>query len=363
MNKKRYGLSVISYTYEDHGLAADLVASIDSWDFRPREIIVVDDGSSEPFSPPASDPALRVLRLTPNQGPGQAKIAGLSAASGRFLLSVDADIRLPPDWVTRALPLASRPEVGLVSAPILTEAGDGLLAAYQKLRFSHMVGFVGEPDVIPAGLWLLRRETWQRHGFAEYRERLHEDVYFSHKLRGKGLTLRILPDAPVRQVRRLSRLTMTRRGWTWQGGQYLDAASRNLIDAVNAFLFAMRRRMRAHHQADPRFIFYDYLYCAYGFVALLRQAAFPEPVVRALAARLAADLPNEALRQIFAADLADLGCPPQPAGPHPLIAAIRQGLCSILPEGSDAAMLQALPHLIEEDSRHDWHFSFYDASV
>lgn len=361
MSKKRYGLTVISYTYQDHALVAALLASIASWDFLAREIVVVDDGSDTPFSPP-DIPGLpvRVLRLEPNRGPAQAKIAGLSAATSRFCLSLDADIRLPPDWVTRCLPLAARPEIGLVAAPILTEAGSGLLAAYQKLRFSHLLHFTGEPDVVPAGLWLLRREVWQRHGFVEYRERLHEDVYFSHKLRREGLALRIVSEAPVRQIRRLSRLTMTRRGWTWQGGEYLQAARRNFIDAANAFLLAIRIRMHRHHQVDPRFVYYDYLYGAYGLIRLLRQAGYPEVLARALASHLTTALPGAALAHRLAADLAGLECPIGPDIAHPLLEALGQGVRSTLPPDFDTAITRALPEIMEEDACQDWDFSFYD---
>ena len=361
MNKKHYGLSVISYTYEDHALVAGLLASMADWDFAPREILVVDDGSRQPFSPPAALQNVRVIRLASNQGPAQAKIAGLAAATSRFLLSLDADIRLPPDWVTRCLPAAAKPDAGLVSGPILTEAGQGLLAAYQKARFSHSVALAAAPKVLPAGLWLLRREIWQRHGFAEYPHRLHEDVYFSRKLQRLGLTLHLVPDAPARQIRRLSRQTMIRRGWTWQGAEYLEAATRNAVDAINAFLLAMRGRIVRHHQLDTRFVYYDFLYCTHGLVALIRQARYPEALARALAARLAADLPDGSLRRCFAADLAILGCPLQPAGPQPLIAAIRQSVRSILPPDFDDAVTRALPELAAEDARQDWDFSFYDA--
>jgi len=360
MSKHHYGLSVITYTYDDPELAAGLVASIADWDFQPREILVVDDGSKTPFAPPPCLPTPRVIRLSPNQGPAMAKIAGLGAATSRFLLSLDADIRLPPDWVTRCLPLASRPDVGLVATPIVTEAGEGLLAAYQRLRFSHMVGIRGEAKVIPAGLWLMRREVWTRHGFVEYRERLHEDVYFSEKLRGLGLGLRVAPEPAARQIRRLSRRTMVRRGWTWQGREYLVAAKNNAIDAMNAFLLAMRGRLERHNAVDPRFGYYDYLYTTYALACLVREAGHPDAVVLALVARLAADLPAPELTAVFHADLTALGLPPVPAGPHPVIAAIRQGVRSILPPGFDAAVLQTLPCLREEDLREDWHFSFYD---
>jgi len=360
MSKHQFGLSVITYTFDDHELAVGLLASIAGWDCRPREILVVDDGSGTPFSPPDGQPTPKVIRLDSNRGPAMAKAVGLGAATNRFLLSLDADIRLDPDWVTRCLPLAANPEVGLVGSPILTDAGEGLLADYQRVRFSHLVGFTGQAKVVPAGVWLMRREVWQHHGFAEYGQTMHEDDYFCQKLRHAGLTLCVNPDVTARQVRRLSRHTMVRRGWAWQGREFLAAAKKNAIDAINAFLLAMQGRMSRHHAINRLFAYYDYLYCAFALTALVREAGHPDAIASALAARLAWDLPTPELGVVFCADMTALGTPPIAADAHPLIAAIRRSVRSILPPDFDAAVKEALPHLLAEDRREDWHFSFYD---
>lgn len=360
MNKKRYGISVVTYTYNDHELVADLLASIGRWDFSPREILVVDDGTPEPFVAPEAPAGVRVLRLTANRGPAGAKIAGLSAATGRFLLSLDADIRLPPDWATRCLPLAARPEVGLVATPIINEAGTGLLADYQRLRFSLQVAVPEQPKVMPAGLWLLRREVWERHGFVDYPDRLHEDVYFSEILRRAGLRLHVAAEPVARQVRRLSRRTMVRRGWTWQGREYLAAAATDGIGALNAFLLAMRRRIGRHQAVDPRFLYYDVLSLGFALDALLGAAGHPPTVRGALVTRLAPLFPAPGPRDLFLDDMAGLGCPPGPFLEHPLLDALTRAVRSLLPAGSDAALGAALPDLRQEDQRRDWHFSLYN---
>ncbi|MHC1790000.1 glycosyltransferase family 2 protein [Solidesulfovibrio sp.] len=363
MQKKRLALSVVTYSYDDHQLAAALLDSMAGWDVLAREIIVVDDGSKTPFRAPAVDPAPRVLRLASNQGPARAKAAGLGAASQRFLLSLDADIRLPPDWISRCLPEAARPDVGLVATPILTDAGSGLLAAYQQLRYSHWVGFSGDATVAPAGLWLLRREVWTRFGFHDYPGRLHEDVHFSQTLQQAGLARRILPEPAARQVRRLSRHTMVRRGWTWQGREFLAVARSNPIDPVNAFLVAMQRRIARHHEANPAFLYYDCLYLAFALASLLTEAGYPDAAA-SLPGVLAAGLPHPPAARTLVADLRLLGLPGRvtdDARPSQLVEAIGRGVRSILPAGAASALESAMPHLEAEDRREDWDFSFYDA--
>lgn len=48
MNRKA-NLSVVTYTYNDHGLLRDLLGSMDSLGVVPREIIIVDNGSDDHF--------------------------------------------------------------------------------------------------------------------------------------------------------------------------------------------------------------------------------------------------------------------------------------------------------------------------
>lgn len=366
MGMKRPSLAVtlVTYTYNDHALAAGLLAEATSWEGVPRECVVVDDGSAVPFAAPDTVPAPQVLRLSPNQGPARAKAAGMGAAGSRFVLSLDADIRLPSDWLVRCLPEAARLEVGIVATPIVNDAGTGLLADYQRLRYSLADGFSGEAHVAPAGVWLMRREVWQRHGFHDYAGRLHEDVHLSRTLRAAGLSLRILPGPPARQIRRLSRTTMVRRGWTWQGPEFLEAAKANPIDPANALLVAVGRRMERHRAVNPAFVYYDCLYLAHALVEILARAGYGNEAA-ALPAALAGALPEPRAGACLLADLARLGhetaSPGAARQAGPLVAALAQGLVSLLPPDAPAALAAAVPELAAEDVREDWDFSFYDA--
>ena len=90
MTRPSLAVTLVTYTYNDHALAAGLLAEAAAWEGVPRECVVVDDGSAVPFAAPDTAPAPRVLRLSPNQGPARAKAAGIGAAESRFVLSLDA---------------------------------------------------------------------------------------------------------------------------------------------------------------------------------------------------------------------------------------------------------------------------------
>jgi FkbM family methyltransferase len=84
-------------------LAACLSALAAQISSVPFDVIVVDDGSSPPVRVhDAGDPQTRVLR-TPGIGPGQARNAGVRAATSDVVLFTDDDVVVDPAWVSRAV--------------------------------------------------------------------------------------------------------------------------------------------------------------------------------------------------------------------------------------------------------------------
>ncbi len=82
------------------------LANIAKIDWPDLEVIVVDDGSTDPHSREVIDalheqvpPAVRVVRLPFNQGLAAARNAGVSAAIGEFVLCLDADDLVSPEFV------------------------------------------------------------------------------------------------------------------------------------------------------------------------------------------------------------------------------------------------------------------------
>jgi glycosyltransferase involved in cell wall biosynthesis len=231
-------LSLVTYTYNDHDFALDLLKSVPSF-ARPDEIIVVDDGSAVPFPVPDG---VRVVRSESNRGPAQAKRLGIGAARGDVVLSLDCDIRPHRRWLHSALPLLADPKVALVGATIIPALADNYLSrALHRLakpaRNNYSAHFVS------AGCWLLRGDLWNASGGLDgYGGRTHEDAWFSLAAVRSGFILMRANKYPVYEKRRLHRLQYLRRNMAYNLMGRFCVAVRDQDEHVAATLRGLLER-------------------------------------------------------------------------------------------------------------------------
>jgi len=155
-----------------------------TWD--DLEVVVVDDGSSDPATIALLDganwPRTRVIRQA-NAGPAAARNVAIRASTGEFILPLDADDRIAPSYVAKALAiLQERPEVGIVycrAERFGAANGPWELPDYdiRELAIDNVI-FVTS---------LFRRADWERvGGFNEHLRHGVEDYDFWLKLVGLG---------------------------------------------------------------------------------------------------------------------------------------------------------------------------------
>ncbi len=285
---KIINLSLVTYSRNDHDLVRASLTDVLNWSLLPKEIIVVDDCSSVPLCTadlPAlpSLPPVQILRNPKHFGFTGSKSLGLNSAAGRFILSLDADIRLTPQWLALSLKNASRPDIGLLSGPIVPRCGNHLLGRYMSLTYNMNLNAQGEVNFLPGAAWLMRKEVWQSlKGVDDYQMEAGVDDFFCHKLKANGYKLWLQKEAQAFEVRPTSRLAMVRRGWKWQGASFKRELATKptdlvaLTEAANVLLYSMRSRLARSKQANPRFLYYDLLYLLHALFDLLEQPASPQ---------------------------------------------------------------------------------------
>lgn len=122
----------VSIIVVSHDSAADLPHSLASAAAQRGvsvEIVVVDNASSDASREVARGfaPAARLLSLPENAGFAAAMNAGIASTSGRYVLALNPDCRLAPDFAaTLARRLDARPDVGSASGRIVRAEGPDL---------------------------------------------------------------------------------------------------------------------------------------------------------------------------------------------------------------------------------------------
>jgi glycosyltransferase involved in cell wall biosynthesis len=132
-------LSVIIPCYNEVATLEKIVDAVRNSSYQPKEIIVVDDGSTdgsrEKLSGPMAGKIDRIILHEKNQGKGAALRSGFAAATGDMVVVQDADLEYDPNEYAR-----------LVS-PILAGKADAVFGSrfmggepHRVLYFWHSVG-------------------------------------------------------------------------------------------------------------------------------------------------------------------------------------------------------------------------------
>lgn len=111
-------VSVIIPVYNRFELAHQTIESVFSQDYRPIEVIIVDDCSDSLFNlesiVPPSEISIQIIHLTNNVGPGAAREAGRLQAHGEFICYLDSDDLCSKEKIRRQVEtLSASPETGM----------------------------------------------------------------------------------------------------------------------------------------------------------------------------------------------------------------------------------------------------------
>ena len=264
-------------------LAASTAGVLHGTDYPAVELLVVDNGSTDPaalalLDTLAATPYVRVLRR-----PGPFNFAALNnaaaqEAAGEVLVLLNNDTEMPdPAWLRELVRHAVRPDVGIVGARLLHRDGSlqhGGMVLGPAGRVAHVLrgaprdapGYEGQLAVprdlsaVTAACLAIRREVWmQAGGMDEGLPVAWNDVDLCQRVRRAGLRVLWTPDAvllhlegatrgedaadPARQARFLADAARYRAAWgeTADEDPFLNP---NLFATDDALVLAPPRRPR-----------------------------------------------------------------------------------------------------------------------
>jgi glycosyltransferase involved in cell wall biosynthesis len=219
---------LVTVAVPHHNLGAYLpeaLASIAAQTYPRLEVLVIDDGSTDPESHRVFDeeerryPAFRFLRQT-NAGLGATRNRALAEATGEFYLPMDADNVALPELVER-LVAALRTNAGCAAVTPYLHWFDDAPASERRIRAAYRgtggpLALAGIHNVFGDATGLFRTATLRAvGGYDAQREVILEDWHLYVKLIGSGFGVDVLP-APL-LLYRIRAGSMVRSGDIYAG--------------------------------------------------------------------------------------------------------------------------------------------------
>ena len=190
----------------------ELLQSLCGQTIKDFEVLIVEDGSVKPCKD-VCDKYANILDLhyytKENSGPGQSRNYGAERAQGEWLIILDSDVVLPPDYLNAV-------DKGLLASPVSAfggpDAAHPSFTPIQKAISYSMTSFFTTGGIRGGKAKLdkfyprsfnmgIKREVYQQlGGFSKMR--FGEDIDFSYRIVEAGYKTSLIPDAWVWHKRR-----------------------------------------------------------------------------------------------------------------------------------------------------------------
>ena len=237
-------LSVIIPHYNLGNLVGETVKSVVEASYRPLEIIIVDDGSTDPASRQKVDEiekmesAVRVIRKT-NTGVADTRNVGVQAATGEFVALLDADDLVTPQYYSRCIQVLERySNVGFVGSWNEDFDDTGTIRWWPTFNPEPPAQFLFNHTNCQ-GL-VLRRQAYLRYGQHDPKMRMFLDDWESTvSLLANDIRGVMLPEPLFRYRIRGGSIFRSKQGLWHLNYEYLVRKHADLVSkyAVDAILF------------------------------------------------------------------------------------------------------------------------------
>jgi poly-beta-1,6 N-acetyl-D-glucosamine synthase len=281
-------VSLILPAYNEGKVIAASIRSLLELDYPAYEILVVDDGSKDDTFLRAREVegqhgsvSVRVITKR-NGGKSSALNVGIAASRSEFVLCMDADSKLSPNTLRRAIAHMADPAVGAVAGNVKVINRRNILTNLQALEYVEGLNmarraqaFFNTVNIIPGPMGLFRRRVVMEVGGYKH-DTFAEDCDLTLSILERGWKIRYEPDAVAftEAPEDLNSLIKQRYRWTRGILQALKKRRHQLFDTRNRGLTGALWYMSLEGFAWPVVnvvaqIYLVYIAAAFGFGAPL----------------------------------------------------------------------------------------------
>lgn len=204
-------VSIIVPVYNRGNEIGECLASLLALDYPEtrREIIVVDDGSTDDTVEKVRDYPARLLRLPRNEGQSAARNRAVEAARGDIIAFIDSDCIADPKWLAELTPYFQDGRVALVGGYVDSYYNRTRLDRFESVGSPLNMGdetLIGAGDrsvlYVPTCNMLVRRAAYEAVGGLDAALRVGEDVDLCWRVLGAGHRLMYVPKGRVKHKHR-----------------------------------------------------------------------------------------------------------------------------------------------------------------
>lgn len=195
-------ISIVIPVYNEEDYLPACLDAIAVQTVAPDEIIVVDNNSTDRTAQLAKNYSFVRLIKESRQGTVFARNTGFKAAKYEVLARLDADSRIPPNWVSKITQyLVSHPDAAAVTGP--PEFYDirpaWLLNTSQVLFYQRLQRLLTGSYILWGANMAIRRKAWLTvKSMCVERVGIDEDIDLSLWLHKKGFSIHYLSNLPLR---------------------------------------------------------------------------------------------------------------------------------------------------------------------
>jgi len=195
-------VTIIVPAFNEAGCIAETLLSLTTQTFRPAEIIVVDDCSTDGTGDVARTFGVTVIRPPANTGSkAGAQTFALDYVKTEFVVAVDADTTLAPDALEKLLPALANPEVAAACGMVLPrvtrtlwERGRYVEYLFAFTFYKRVQDAYGAP-LISSGCFSLYRTVILKEVGGWSNRTLAEDMDLTWTFYQRGYGVRFIPEA------------------------------------------------------------------------------------------------------------------------------------------------------------------------